>query len=78
MINKEIIKLASNTSNVGLGSRYSHRISMKNSICGDKITLGIIASKKKITSMNYETNSSRRMFFKKYQCHFCAFMFNSY
>ena len=29
MINKEIIKLASNTSNVGLGSRYSHRISMK-------------------------------------------------
>ena len=26
MINKEIIKLASNTTNVGLGSKYSHRI----------------------------------------------------
>ena len=26
-------------------------------MCGDKITLGIVANKKKITSMNYETES---------------------
>ena len=57
MINKEIIKIASNTSNVGLTKKYSHKISLKNSFCGDKITLGIVASKKKITSMNYETES---------------------
>ena len=57
MINEEIIKIASNTSNVGLKKKYSHKISLKNSICGDKITLGIVADKKKITSMNYETES---------------------
>ena len=57
MINEQIIKIASNTSNVGLKKKYSHKISLKNSICGDKITLGIVADKKKITSMNYETES---------------------
>ena len=57
MINKDIIKLASNTSNVGLNNKYSHKISLKNSTCGDKITLEIIADKKKINSMKYETES---------------------
>ena len=57
MITKEIIKLASNTSNVGLKNKYSHRISLKNSTCGDKITLELIADKKKISSMKYETVS---------------------
>ena len=57
MINKEIIKLASNTSNVGLNNKYSHKISLKNSTCGDKITLELIADKKKISSMKYETVS---------------------
>ena len=47
MINVEIIKLASNTLNFGL----------KNTICGDKITLEIIANTKKIRSMKYETES---------------------
>ncbi len=57
MISKEIIKLASNTSNVGLKNKYSHKISLKNSTCGDKITLELIADKKKISSMKYETES---------------------
>ena len=57
MINKEIIKLASNTSNVGLRNTYSHKISLKNSTCGDKITLELIADKKRISSMKYETVS---------------------
>ena len=57
MISEEILKIASNTSNVGLKKKYSHKISLKNSICGDKITLGIIANNKKIISMNYETES---------------------
>ena len=57
MINKDIIKLASNTSNVGLRKKYSHKISLKNSTCGDKITLELIADKKKISSMKYETIS---------------------
>ena len=57
MINKEIIKLASDTSNVGLRNKYSHKISLKNSTCGDKITLELIADKKKISSMKYKTVS---------------------
>ena len=57
MINKEIIKLASDTSNVGLRNKYSHKISLKNSTCGDKITLELIADNKRISSMKYETVS---------------------
>ena len=33
MINKEIIRIASNTSNVGLNNKYSHKISLKNNLC---------------------------------------------
>ena len=57
MINKDIIKLASNTSNVGLKNKYSHKVSLKNSTCGDKITLELITDKEKISSMKYETIS---------------------
>ena len=57
MISKEIIRIASNTSNVGLNNKYSHKISLKNKLCGDKITLELIVTKQKITSMKYETES---------------------
>ena len=57
MINEEIFKLASNTSNAQLKNKYSHRVSLKNSVCGDSITLEIIVNKNKINSMKYETDS---------------------
>ena len=57
MISKEIIRIASNTSNVGLNDQYSHKISLKNKLCGDKITLELIVLKGKILSMKYETES---------------------
>ena len=57
MIDSDIIKLASDTSNSGLRNKFSHKISLKNSICGDKITLEIVANTKKINSMKYETES---------------------
>ncbi len=57
MINQAIIKLASNTQNSGLENKYSHKMSLKNSICGDKITIEILANNKKIISMKYETES---------------------
>ena len=57
MIDEKIIKLALNTKNVGLKNNYSHKISLKNSLCGDKITLEIIINKNKINSMKYETES---------------------
>ena len=47
MISEEIIRLASNTLNSGLKNKYSHKITLKNSFCGDKITLEIVASEKK-------------------------------
>ena len=57
MISEEIIRLASNTLNSGLKNKYSHKITLKNSFCGDKITLEIVAGEKKIKSMKYETES---------------------
>ena len=57
MITSEIISIASNTSNVGLNNKYSDKISLKNKLCGDKITLELIVSKQKIISMKYETES---------------------
>ena len=57
MINKEIIRIASNTTNAGLNNKYSHKISLKNKLCGDKITLELIVIKQKIISMKYETES---------------------
>tara|TARA_B100001057_G_scaffold482374_1_gene557572 strand:+ start:105 stop:506 length:402 start_codon:yes stop_codon:yes gene_type:complete len=57
MINKEIIRIASNTSNVGLVNEYSHKISLKNKLCGDRITLELVVLKRKILSMKYETES---------------------
>jgi nitrogen fixation NifU-like protein len=57
MINQKIIKLASDTNNVGLSNKFSHKTSLKNTMCGDRITLELIAKKKKIMSMKYETES---------------------
>ena len=48
MISKDIIKLASNTSNVGLKNKSSYEASLKNSFCGDKITLELVANNQKI------------------------------
>ena len=48
MIDQEIIKLASNTSNYGLKNKYSHKVTLKNNICGDKITLELMSNGKKI------------------------------
>ena len=57
MINKEIIKIASNTRFEGLKKIYTHKSSAKNTICGDSIKIELIANKSKIKSMRYETNS---------------------
>jgi len=57
MINKFIFNQALNTSNVGLKNIYSHKATIKNSLCGDKITLELITKNRKIFSMKYETDS---------------------
>ena len=57
MINNEIIKIASNTSYVGLKNNYTYKSSKKNSMCGDFIKIELVVKKLKINSMRYETES---------------------
>ena len=57
MINNEIIKIASNTSYVGLKNNYTYKSSKKNLMCGDLIKIELVVKKLKINSMRYETES---------------------
>ena len=57
MITNEIIKIASNTTNVGLTNKYTFKSVKKNSMCGDLIKIELISANSKINSMKYETES---------------------
>ena len=57
MITSEIIKIASNTCNVGLTNKYTFKSIKKNSMCGDLIKIELVASNSIINSMKYETES---------------------
>ena len=57
MINSKIIKLASSTSNVGLKNKFTHKSSIKNSLCGDFIRVEFVVKNSIIKSMRYETES---------------------
>ncbi len=57
MISTKIIKIASITNNAGLKNEFTHKTSMRNSLCGDFIKLEIIADQSKIKSMRYETDA---------------------
>jgi len=57
MINPRIIKIASNTQYAGLRNIYTHKSSVKNKLCGDKISLELVANKTKVNSIRYKTES---------------------
>ena len=57
MISKKIIQIASNTKYSGLRNYFTHKSTIKNSLCGDKIKIELITRNKKICSMRYETES---------------------
>jgi nitrogen fixation protein NifU and related proteins len=57
MITKEIIKIASDTKNIGLTNKYNFKSSLKNSMCGDKIKLELTVKNLIINSMKYEIES---------------------
>ena len=57
MIDSKIIKIASNAKFEGLKNHFTHKSSLKNSLCGDFIKVEFIANKSKIKSMRYETES---------------------
>ena len=57
MINTKIIKIASNTKNIGLTNKYNFKSHLKNALCGDRIKLELTVKNSKINSMKYETES---------------------
>ena len=57
MIDKEIIKIASNTENYGVLGNYTHFSKLKNSICGDEMKIYLIIKDDKITNFKYECES---------------------
>ncbi len=57
MIDNKIIEIASNTKYSGLKNQFTHKASLKNSLCGDFIKVEFIAKKSMIKSMRYETES---------------------
>ena len=58
MIDNKIIKIASNTKFVGLKNQFTHKSSLRNSLCGDFIKVEFIANKSKIKSkVKNEVNS---------------------
>ena len=57
MISEKIIQIASNTKYYGLKNIFTHKSTIKNSFCGDKIKVEIIANKIRVNSMRYETES---------------------
>ena len=57
MIDKEIIKIASNTENHGLIDNHTHFSKLKNSICGDEMRVYLIIKDSKIMNFKYECES---------------------
>ena len=57
MIDKEIIKIASNTENHGVLDNHTHFSKLKNSICGDEMRIYLIVKKDRITNFKYECES---------------------
>ena len=57
MIDKEIIKIASNTENHGALDNHTHFSKLKNSICGDEMRIYLIVKEDRITNFKYECES---------------------
>ena len=57
MIDKEIIKIASNTENHGVLDKHTHFSKLKNSICGDEMRIYLIVQNNKIENFKYECES---------------------
>ena len=57
MIDKEIIKIASNTENHGVLDNHTHFSKLKNSICGDHMKIYLIIKDEEISSLKYECES---------------------
>jgi len=57
MIDKEIIKIASNTENHGVLDNHTHFSKRKNAICGDEMKIYLIVKNNKVVNFKYECES---------------------
>jgi nitrogen fixation NifU-like protein len=57
MIDKEIIKIASNTENYGVLDNHTHFSKLKNSICGDEMKIYLIVKNDKVVNFKYKCES---------------------
>ena len=57
MIDKEIIKIASNTENHGVLDNHTHSSKLKNPICGDEMKIYLIVENDAIKNFKYECES---------------------
>ena len=57
MIDKEVIKIASNTENHGVLDNHTHFSKLKNSICGDDMKIYLIIKDEEISSLKYKCES---------------------
>jgi len=57
MIDKEIIKIASNTENHGVLDNHTHFSKLKNPVCGDEMKIYLIVENNCITNFKYECES---------------------
>ena len=57
MIDKEIIRIASNTENHGTLDNHTHFSKLKNSICGDDMKIYLIIENSRIANFKYECES---------------------
>ena len=51
MIDNRLLKIASNTRFYGLKNNYTYKTNLKNSTCGDKISIEIILKKNTIKEL---------------------------
>ena len=57
MIDKEVIKIATNTENHGVLSNHTHFSKLKNAICGDAMKIYLLIKNNTITNFKYECES---------------------
>ena len=57
MIDKEIIKIASNTENHGVLNNHTHSSKLKNAICGDEMKIYLIVQNDVVKNFKYECES---------------------
>tara|TARA_Y100001970_G_scaffold229455_1_gene284620 strand:+ start:282 stop:668 length:387 start_codon:yes stop_codon:yes gene_type:complete len=57
MIDNRLLKIASNTRFYGLTNDYTYKTNLKNSFCGDKISIEILLKKNIIKELRYETEA---------------------